>query len=147
MPLRFDVQWVTVAGGGPQPSLLIPREPVAGDLAKQKNYQAFRGDVWAPEGSVLPGGVPNWGVTRTGEYARVPIVAYRTAFRSVAAVLETGVEVGMSAVVSLRGLTRDEPQRATLLIGSDCVDLPEANAFRCFVGVALWTNTEEERHD
>jgi hypothetical protein len=139
---EFVVHWIDVGPylrSGQQPVFLLQRPDhgtdrrtygfVAADVARL-------GEFWVPQGPVLDGF--EWGVTRSGDMVRVPVHAYRTKQRALAAVWGLGLQVGMVALGDLvrRGLGM--PKSVTLVLGHECTDLaPADDAFRCYAGMAF----------
>jgi hypothetical protein len=93
------------------------------------------GAYWVATSPVLDG-TGEFSLTRASDHVRVPVFAYRT-IRSHAALFGVGVEIGIAALAALRHHTTTGPAAAVLVLGTECHDLPDENAFRCYVGVAF----------
>lgn len=120
-----------------QPIFMLPRDAPGHDRAWAGQTEvAHRGAFWVPAGSVLDP-KPDWRLTRAGEAVRVPIVAYRTSYRALSAILATGMQLGLAAVLSLRQYTAEPPKTVTLVLGDVCQDLGAETGYRCFVGIAV----------
>lgn len=140
----FHFQWVDVRpflAQGVQPVALVERPLLHGQSAKGGVFGiaevAREGTFWVPNADpVTTDG--NWAETHTGNHVRVPILAYRTGDRALAAIWGLGVQLGLAALASLRHRTDAPPVGCHLFIGHECTDLaPAASAFRCYVGLAI----------
>lgn len=80
---------------------------------------------------------PMWVVTKSGQYVRVPVHAYRARARSLAAIWGVGVEVGLALLESFRNHTSAPVGEVHLVLGNDCTDL--GDGFRCYLGLAIKT--------
>lgn len=137
-----EVRWIDVTPylvASEQPVIILPR-PKAHQQVKAwagNTQVAHMGEFWVPQGPVV-GGAQEWACTRTGEVVRVPVYAYKV-HRSLASIFGLGLQIGMAAVADLRHHTNDVPQSVTLVLGTDCTDLPAENSFRCYAGIAIRT--------
>ena len=142
--MKFDVQWIDVTKNlveGTQPVLFLKRPLLHGTDKRGALFAsaevARTGTYYVPQSTLVGPVEVEWGVTKQGEHVRVPVEAYRTTVRSLSAIFAVGMEIGMRAVVALQRKTRAEPNLVTLVLGHDITDLPDENAFRCYVGMAI----------
>lgn len=129
---------------GVQPVMVLERPLAHGDYAKGNLFNkaeiARVGHYWVAQSNVVGSGMDTlWTLTRDGQYVRVPVFAYRTPQRAAAAILATGLEIGMAAIDGLRQHTSDRPLAVHLVLGHECTDLAPEDAYRCYVGIAIQT--------
>ncbi|MCI0420753.1 MAG: hypothetical protein L0312_16255 [Acidobacteria bacterium] len=134
--MDYLIRWIDVTPNltsGQQPVFMLER-PYLHDSGKVRT-----GTFWVPQAS-LEDPSTQWSVTESGDFVRVPVMAYRTRERAMSLILGTGLQLGIAAIMSLRHHTQDEPISAVLLLGHEVSDLPDKNAFRVYVGLALRTH-------
>ncbi len=128
--MTFDIVWVDVA-----PYLAAETQPIVSFKPDPRQ----RGSYWVPQGPLVGDDKCELSVTTT-DIVRVPMWAYRTMEPALAALFGLGVQTGMSALSRLFQRAGLVPEFARLFIGHECEDLrPDAQAFRCYIGVALLT--------
>lgn len=142
--MEVDLSWIDVTpylASGRQPFFPLPRDKAHGGAKAWAGGTQIGtvGEFWVLQGDPLAGDAP-FAVVRSGDVVVVPVLAYRTAFRALPALFGLGLQIGLAAATQLRNHTRDVPKSACLVLGHDCTDLtPEADAFRCYVGLAFRT--------
>ena len=142
--MRFEVQWIDVTknlASGEQPALFLTRPLLHGTDKRGALFSSAEvarvGTFYVPQSPLVGGTEVKWGVTKAGEHVRVPVEAYRTTTRSLSAIFAVGMEIGMRAIVALQTKTRAEPTIVTLVLGHDVTDMPNEDAFRCYVGMSI----------
>jgi hypothetical protein len=139
--VTFATVWVDVApylAAGVAPVYLLER-PLAGDAGRRggvfsETEVARLGAYWCPRGDLV-GGDPAWSVALDGDFARVPLHAYRVSAYSYAAVFALGVQLGAEALAGFARLGRGEPSHLTLVCGNRVDDL--GDAFRAYLGLCV----------
>lgn len=142
--MRFDVKWIDVSKNltrGDQPVFLLERPLLHGTDERGALFSSGKvarvGSYWVPQSSLIGESEVEWGLTKSDQYVRIPVWAYRTTVRSLSAIFAVGMEIGMRAIASLKYRIRADPTIVTLVLGHEITDLPAENAFRCYVGMAI----------
>lgn len=120
---QFNFAWYDVApflAGTDAPHVMLPFDA-------SFTYLVPVSPVLLPEVSCAPVSV--------GDALRVPMYAYRTPTRSIAAVFGLGTQIGMAALAAVLHYRRDPPAAVDLVLGHECTDL--GDCFRCYAGVAV----------
>lgn len=125
---------------GIQPVYFIERELLHGDKAKGDTFSQAQvarvGTYWTPKHSLL-GPPQNWSVTRDGQYVAVPVLAYRSEYFGLPAILQNGLILGAAAMDQYRQITNEVPLILHIVYGSECTPLPTENSYRCYVGFSV----------
>lgn len=136
-----EVHWVKVeADTGNVPSVLLERPLPYGDDPKANLFNhselARVGTYWTPDARpFLVDKPPDWSVTKSGVYVRVPVFPYLTGAASLAVIFGLGAQIGAEALCQFTAVVRSEPLKMTLVLGNDCLPVP--GGFRCWVGFAF----------
>jgi hypothetical protein len=83
-----------------------------------------------------------WAVTKSGQYVRVPLHAYRTRDRCLASVWGLGIQIGLAFLESFRSHHGENAVKSIVLVlGNDCTDMAYEGeqAFRAYAGLAVIT--------
>jgi hypothetical protein len=136
--------WIDVGphlAAGQQPVFMLPRPPLHDPEVRATlvgpAQDAWAGEFWVARGSLADN--PSWTVVRHGEFVMVPVHAYRTAGRGLAALFACGLQLGAQAALTFLEHARQRPQELVLVLGHDCSDLAAEDALRGYVGVAFRT--------
>lgn len=151
--MTFTVHWIDVAphlAAGTQPVAVVPRRPPSaeGHGVGGRTRPAGVGAYWVPLAPLdgAPLARDQWAVTAAGDFVRVPVFAYRTAVpggsgRSAAAIFGLGVQLGLSAAAQVLA-AGGHVRAVALALGNVCTDLVDDDAFRCYLGLALVTDSK-----
>lgn len=142
--INYDVHWIDVSPfliSGEQPIYLLPRLKLHNESKAWAGSTqiANTGEFWVPHGPILPGNNFDWAFTRTGDLVRIPVFAYKVN-RALASIWALGLQVGMSSIINFRENTKESINSVILVLGNSCTDLlPNEDAFRCYIGIAVRT--------
>ena len=116
-----------------QPVIVLER-PKAHDMAKAwagNSEIARMGEFFVPTSSLLAEHVV-WSRTKTGEFVRVPVHAYKTTTPDISALFGLAIELGVRAAA----LLPDRAQGATLVLGHEIHTLPDGT-YRGYAGFSF----------
>lgn len=141
--MRFTLHWFDVApyrDGSVAPQFTIERPLPSGRSANAAGMFAAGevsrlGEFWVPTLSIYSAR-QEWSVTKSGQYVRVPILAYRTKGRTLPHILATGLSLGLE-VLRTAEFDTSRIGEITIVLGNECTDLAADEAFRCYVGMAF----------
>lgn len=141
--MKFEVAWIDVNEHlrTQQQPVHMHQRPLAHNEAKAwagPSKVGRLGEFWTVQRMGDDGKIA-FSVCRDGDFVRVPIIAYQTKERALASLFGLGVQIGLAAGVELRNHVAESPIEVLMVIGSECHDLPDASAFRCYIGISMRT--------
>lgn len=141
--MQFVSKWVDVTKhliSGEAPTYLLER-PLAHGQAKAwaGTTEIGRiGEFWTPRSPIVAGSDMQWGLTKTGEFVRIPVHAYRISSAAPSVLIAFGMQLGILAVEALRDHTLTVIEEATLLLGDTCHTIDEEpGVLRCYAGITF----------
>lgn len=121
--------------------LFLERALLHGQKPKGNLFNAAEvartGRYWTPKTS-LYAEKPDWTVTAEGQYASVPVNAYRMTFTGHVGILHVGLVLSAVALEQFRERCQDPIETIHFILGNDVHPVSETE-LRCYVGFSFQT--------